>query len=103
MVFLDGRFTIPNFPSRMLSYMEASLPLLIASDSNTDAGQIAESNSYGKWCEFGDLNKLLLNLDFFIKNPDLSKEMGKRGFEFLKANYSVEIAYNEIVNKIQNV
>jgi glycosyltransferase involved in cell wall biosynthesis len=103
MVFLDGRFTIPNFPSRMLSYMEASLPLLITSDSNTDAGQIAENNGYGKWCEFGNLNKLLEQIDFFVKNPDLSKKMGSKGFEFLKANYSVEIAYNEIVNKIQNV
>ena len=27
MVFLDSRFTIPNFPSRILSYMECKLPL----------------------------------------------------------------------------
>ncbi|EKC47374.1 hypothetical protein OBE_15744, partial [human gut metagenome] len=28
MIFLDYRFTIPNFPSRLLSYMQAKIPVL---------------------------------------------------------------------------
>ena len=32
LIFLDHRFTIPNFPSRLLSYMQAKLPVLAATD-----------------------------------------------------------------------
>ena len=38
MIFLDHRFTIPNFPSRMLSYMKAKIPILAVTDPNTDVG-----------------------------------------------------------------
>ena len=39
LIFLDKRFTIPNFPSRLLSYMEGSIPVLAATDVNTDVGK----------------------------------------------------------------
>ena len=35
LIFLDYRFTIPNFPSRLLSYMQAKLPVLACTDPNT--------------------------------------------------------------------
>lgn len=100
MVFLDGRFTIPNFPSRMLSYMEASLPLLITSDANTDSGTIAEKNGYGKWCEFGNLDYLLELINFFVDNPEKRAQMGRNGFQFLSNNYTVENSYKEIISKV---
>ena len=40
LVFLDHRFTIQNFPSRILSYMENSMPVLAATDVNTDIGKV---------------------------------------------------------------
>jgi len=100
MVFLDGRFTIPNFPSRMLSYMEASLPLLVVSDLISDAGKIAEENCFGKWCEFGNLTGLLGLIDFFVCNVEKSSQMGKNGFNFLCENYSIEVPYNQIMSKV---
>ena len=42
MLFLDYRFTIPNFPSRLLSYMQAKLPVLACTDLNTDVGSVIE-------------------------------------------------------------
>lgn len=32
LIFLDHRFTIPNFPSRLLTYMQAKLPVLAVTD-----------------------------------------------------------------------
>ena len=37
------RFTIPNYPSRLLSYLEYKKPVLCATDMATDIGSIAES------------------------------------------------------------
>ena len=46
MIFLDNRFTIPNFPSRLLSYLENKLPVLVATDENSDMGIISERNNF---------------------------------------------------------
>ena len=51
LIFLDHRFTIPNFPSRVLSYMQAGIPVLACTDRNTDIGEIVVSNGFGWWCE----------------------------------------------------
>jgi glycosyltransferase involved in cell wall biosynthesis len=51
LIFLDHRFTIPNFPSRMLSYIQAGLPVLACTDPNTDIGRILVDTGLGWWCE----------------------------------------------------
>lgn len=54
LIFLDYRFTIPNYPSRLLSYMQAGLPVLACTDISTDIGQEIVGNGYGWWCESND-------------------------------------------------
>ena len=57
LIFLNARFTIPNFPSRLLSYTEIGKPVLAATDENTDIGKIIEEEmgSMGKkMTELGD-------------------------------------------------
>ena len=49
LIFLDYRFTIPNYPSRLLSYLEYEMPILVATDVNCDMGSIASENGYGFW------------------------------------------------------
>ena len=51
LIFLDHRFTIPNFPSRLLSYMQAGLPVLASTDINTDIGNMIVDSGFGWWCE----------------------------------------------------
>lgn len=51
MIFLDHRFTIPNFPSRLLSYMQAKIPVLAVTDPNTDIGKVIVENGFGWWCD----------------------------------------------------
>ena len=47
LIFLDHRFTIPNFPSRLLSYMQAGLPVLCCTDPNTDIGTVCMEGGFG--------------------------------------------------------
>ena len=55
LIFLDHRFTIPNFPSRLLSYMQAKLPVLAVTDPNTDVGKMITEHGFGWWCESNDI------------------------------------------------
>ena len=61
LIFLDPCFTIPNFPSRLLAYMQAGLPVLACTDTNTDIGKIIIEGGFGVWCESNDEN-LFLNM-----------------------------------------
>jgi glycosyltransferase involved in cell wall biosynthesis len=103
MIFLDKRFTIPNFPSRMLAYMEAKLPILIASDNVSDAGNIAQENNFGKFSLAGNIDDFLVNLNSLHFDIEKRKQMGENGYKFLKQNYSVEVPYKNIMNVINNV
>ena len=99
LIFLDARFTIPNYPSRLLPYLENQMPIIAATDRNTDIGRIAEENGYGFWCES-------INPDDFTKLVDKMlqcdiNQMGEKGYHFLCKNYLVEHTYHTIVNHIQ--
>ena len=89
MIFLDSRFTIPNFPSRLLSYLENSIPVLLATDKNTDMGTIAESAGFGFWAESGDLSQFMANMDK-LDSADTRLSMGRIGAEYLRRNYTVD-------------
>ena len=99
MIFLDHRFTIPNYPSRLLSYLEYKMPILAATDRNTDIGRIAEDNGYGFWCESNDVNAFTELVDKFVSQVDV-KQMGEKGYDFLMNNYTVDRSYNVIMNNI---
>lgn len=95
LVFLDHRFTIPNYPSRSLSYLVNKLPLLIASDVVSDMGPIAENNGFGYWCESDSVDGFTEVLNKML-NSNI-QEMGKKGFEFVRKNYLVSNTYDVIV------
>lgn len=99
LIFLDYRFTIPNYPSRLLAYQECKKPVLVATDPNTDIGRIAEENGYGYWCESKDPNAFTTIVDKMLQSD--IKAMGERGYEFLKNNYLSKHTY-EIIMKHAN-
>ena len=90
MIFLDRRFTIPNFPSRLLSYMECSMPVLLATDVNTDMGRIAEANGFGLWSESGNLERTLENINRLAADAALRKQMGANGYRYMMDNYTID-------------
>lgn len=99
LIFLDHRFTIPNYPSRLLSYLEYKMPVICATDPNTDIGRIAEENGYGYWCESVKPEKFTALVDKMLQND--RKAMGERGYDFLKKNYTVQNTYDTIMRHIK--
>lgn len=101
LIFLDKRFTIPNFPSRLLSYMQASMPVLAATDINTDIGKVIESGSFGYWCESVDVDKFnqLVNK---LCDEELRIGLGRNAREYLEEHYSAKNAYEIIIKHFKN-
>ena len=98
LIFLDHRFTIPNFPSRLLSYLENRMPVLLATDTNSDMGRIAEQEGFGLWSESGNIDNYMDNMNKIIADKETIINMGKRGEQFLLKNYTVDKICNIILN-----
>lgn len=78
------------------------MPILAATDINTDIGKIAEENGYGFWCEsrnVEDFNNILEK--YIIMSAEDLKSKGEKGYDFLKNNYTSEISYNAIIKHLQ--
>ena len=99
LIFMDYRFTIPNYPSRLLSYLENKMPVVCATDVNTDIGKIAEENGYGYWCESVKPEDFTALVNKMLASD--RKAMGERGYAFLKENYLVEHTYNAIMRHFE--
>ena len=96
LIFLDHRFTIPNFPSRLLSYMQAGLPVLCATEPNTDIGQVVTEGGFGWWCQSNDEGAFAALVDESL-TADLAA-MAKKELEYLHSHYTVERGY-EIITR----
>ena len=99
LIFLDYRFTIPNFPSRLLSYLEYRMPVIACTDPVCDTGSIAEAKGFGYYVPSNDVRAFTVAVDKILTS-DINS-MGEKGYQFYKENYTIDHTYNVIVSKIQ--
>ena len=95
LIFLDYRFTIPNFPSRLLSYLEYKMPVISCTDPNCDTGFISEENGFGFYAPSNDVAAFTQTVDKMLASD--IPAMGEKGYQFLKENYLIEHTYNQIL------
>lgn len=96
LIFLDHRFTIPNFPSRLLSYMQAAMPVLAATDTNTDIGKVIETGNFGFWGESGNIDEFNCNLHKLCDGV-VRGQMGVNARNYLENNYTARHSYEVIM------
>lgn len=96
LVNLDRRFTIPNFPSKVLDYFEAGLPVLASVDGATDFGRFLEDAQAGLQCRTGDLEAYRRSFDRLAADPELRSRLGANGRKYLEAHLTVDGAYRTI-------
>lgn len=95
LIFLDHRFTIPNFPSRLLSYMQAKLPVLACTDPNTDIGEVIVNDGFGWWCESNDADRFVAKLNDALESK--LAELGSNGFDYMKEHYDIKNSAQSIL------
>jgi len=98
LIFLNKDFLIPNFPSRLLSYLEMKMPVIAATDPNTDIGDIIEYAHCGYKVNAGNQSEMQAKLGLML-DDDLKKK-GENALKLLHEEYLVERSYKLIVEKI---
>ena len=93
MIFLDHRFTIPNFPSRLLSYMQAKLPVFAVTDSNSDIGDIVTGGKFGWWCESNNASAFGTQIQEIIESQYF--EYKQNSWQYLCEFFNVQTVYEK--------
>lgn len=99
LIFLDYRFTIPNYPSRLLPYLMGKKPILACTDPNCDTGIIAVENGYGVWAPSNNVDAFVAKVDELL-NANL-KQMGENGYNYFMNNYTTDHTYRTIVKHLK--
>lgn len=98
LIFLDYRFTIPNYPSRLLPYLMTRKPIIACTDPNCDTGTLAEENGYGFYCPSNSVETFVKNIDSMLTSD--IKQMGENGYQFFLDNYTTEHTFKAIVKHL---
>lgn len=95
LIFLDYRFTIPNFPSRLLSYMQSQIPVLACTDVNTDIGKFIVDRGFGWWCESKNTADFIVLVEEILAIQDF-EQMKEKELIAMKECFSPRICYRKI-------
>lgn len=98
LIFLDHRFTIPNFPSRLLGYMQAKIPVLAVTDPNTDIGKVITDGGFGWWCESNSSEAFFTSIKLAIDEGSMINR--DQEWIYLNECYNSLSAYRIIVNRV---
>jgi glycosyltransferase involved in cell wall biosynthesis len=92
------KYTSPQFPSRLLSYLDYSKPVLCAVNDYTDIGTIVERSKSGISLSHGDSESFIKAIKYLSENPGERAEMGANARNLLLEKYTVAEGY-EIIMK----
>jgi glycosyltransferase involved in cell wall biosynthesis len=99
-IFLHKNFTIPNFPSRLLSYLEMKMPVIAATDIVSDVGDLIESYSCGYKVITGDIEVMKKSI-YNLANDLNTFEKKSNCTRLLTEEFSVEKSARLILEKIK--
>ena len=101
LIFLNHRFSIPNFPSRILDYMEYALPILAATDPHTDIRNLIVDEDLGDWSLSVHPEAFIEKVKIYSENPSLRLRQGKNARLVFEEKFNVENSYQLIINALQ--
>ncbi len=101
MIFLDHRFTIPNFPSRILPYMQEEKPIFACTDTVCDLKDAIEEGNFGWWCPSDDISAFEATVKRILADQAAFAEFGKNGRRYLETHYDVKDCARQITSHME--
>ena len=97
LVLLHPNAEVPNFPSRLLSYIQFGKPVIAAVDAATDLGRILEYYRCGIDCRNGDIVKFMEAVSYYMISSNRN-EAGQNARQLFLKCYTSDIGYRIIMN-----
>jgi glycosyltransferase involved in cell wall biosynthesis len=101
LISLDRRLRNQNFPGKMLSYMNYSLPILASINPGNDLGDLLETRDAGLACLNGDDDRFEALARSLLKDQELRIRLGKNARAMLDDCFSVRGAAQQILSHVR--
>lgn len=102
LISLHEDFTIPNIPSKSLSYFNAKIPILAAIDEYTDYGtHIQDEVKAGFWAPSSHPVLIKEKIDLLRSNPQLCNEMGENGYRYFVNHVTPKHSYEVVMSQVK--
>lgn len=102
LVFLNRKFTIPNYPSRILDYLEFSLPVLAATDLTTDIKSLIIENQIGDWVLSKNAGDLIEKVRKWSLDRKLRLQAGQNARILLEKEFDVKLTSQKILRHVKS-
>lgn len=102
MVSLSDSFTIPNYPSRILSYMQTGKPIFAVTDTVTDIHFLIEDEAQcGWWCRSGDAAGFAATVEKICDERKQFSLLGQNGRRYLEEHFDVNISVKKLEEAVK--
>ncbi|WP_413486621.1 glycosyltransferase family 4 protein [Carnobacterium maltaromaticum] len=101
LILLNSKFTIPNYPSRIMTYLHESLPILAATDAVTDIQTlVVDEAKCGYWCESVNPMEFVNQVKLLTEDDKLRDKLGENGRNYLAKQFDVKLSVKLLENFI---
>ncbi|CRH19961.1 Glycosyl transferase group 1 [Carnobacterium maltaromaticum] len=101
LILLNSKFTIPNYPSRIMAYLHESLPILAATDAVTDIQTlVVDEAKCGYWCESVNPVEFVNQVKLLTEDDKLRDKLGENGRNYLAKQFDVKLSVKLLENFI---
>lgn len=101
LILLNSKFTIPNYPSRIMAYLHESLPILAATDAVTDIQTlVVDEAKCGYWCESVNPMEFVNQVKLLTEDDKLRDKLGENGRNYLAKQFDVKLSVKLLENFI---
>lgn len=98
-ILLSKLYSTPQFPSRLLAYLDNSMPVFCVINKATDIGDIVSKYNAGLSIQHGDQVDFISSVKEFCTMSESQRiRMGNNANNLLKAEYSASISANNILS-----
>lgn len=101
LLFLHPNYTVPNIPSRFVSYIMMGLPVLAAIDNATDIGDIIAEAGCGISLHNGDIKSFKTAVHQML-DRNMREQMSTQSQILFNNKYTVNFCYHTIIFHFKN-
>lgn len=98
LIFLNPKFTVPNFPSRLTSYLEVGLPVIACTDGVSDIGDVVERAECGIKVLSGDIKGFDAAINELANSTEMLKVKSANARALFEKSYTTATSYSVIMN-----
>jgi glycosyltransferase involved in cell wall biosynthesis len=81
---------VPTFPSKIIDYLRAGLPVVASVENSTDYGRFIEEAGVGLSVGAGDPRALVSAISTIVRDPEARKRMAEAGRRVLQERFDVQ-------------